>query len=135
MRENETLRDILKKCLDNGYNPKELLSDVFNIIDNTIDSGKVKYVLYCGSYGGFGYSNEFKEYMKDHIDDRDTDKREIYNYIEEFAKFLNISIDEALKRASGDYCKLYVKKVPKHREYIIHEYDGAERVEILKDFC
>jgi hypothetical protein len=134
MNEKNLLKDILKKCLNNGYNPKELLSDVFNIIDKELDSNEVKYILYCGSYGGFDYSKEFKEYIKNYHSNTYFE-REMYSYIEEFAKFLNISIDEALKRASGDYCKLKVKTIPKHREYIIHEYDGAESIEILKDFC
>jgi hypothetical protein len=71
------------------------------------------------SYGSFNYSKEFKEYIKNYYNNTYFE-REMY---------------EALKRASGYYCKLKVKTIPKHREYISHEYDGAESVEILKDFC
>jgi hypothetical protein len=125
----------LKQCIHMGMSPKLLLQKVFDTIDKELDFGEKKMVLYCGSYGGFGYSEEFTQYMeKYHEDAFSDDEREIYNYIEEFTTFLNISIEEALKRASGKYCELYVKTVPKHRDYKIHEYDGCEYVEILNDF-
>lgn len=132
----EHLEEVVKLCIHMGISPKEIYLKVFNIIDQEIDVGEVKHVLYCESYGGYGYSKEFITFLKNHIlnDDLDDDDREIYPHIIKFAQSLNISIDEALKKASGDYCKLAVKIVPKHREYIIHEYDGAESVEILNDF-
>lgn len=132
----------IRQFINMRYSPKLLLQKVFDTIDKELDVGEKKMVLYCGSYGGYGYSKEFTEYMKTHkkLTEDDLDslflerEREIYYYIEQFAKFLNVSIEEALQKASGDYCKLYVEILPKHREYKIHEYDGCERIEILKDF-
>jgi hypothetical protein len=130
----------IKQCIHMGYSPKLLLQKVFDTIDKELDFGEKKMVLYCGSYGGYGYSQKFQDYMKEYHNDElqihklSDNEREVFHYIEQFAKFLNISIEEALKKASGDYCKLYVKIVPKHRDYKIHEYDGSEYVEILNDF-
>lgn len=132
----DQLEKVVKLCIHMGTSPNEVYRTVFNIIDKEIDFGEVKHVLYCASYGGYGYSNEFKAFLKRYqkdIDENDDD-REVYPYIVQFTKSLNLTIDEALKRASGDYCKLAVKVVPKHRKYTIHEYDGAESVQILKDF-
>lgn len=130
----EQLEEVVKLCIHMGTSPKEIYRKVFNIIDKEIDVGEVKHVLYCASYGGYGYSEEFKTFLEERKLEDDSDDREIYPYIIKFAESLNISIDEALKKASGKYCELAFKIVPKHREYIIHEYDGAESVEILKDF-
>lgn len=130
----EDLEEVVKLYIHMGTSPKEIYRKVFNIIDKEIDVGEVKHVLYCASYGGYGYSEEFKTFLEERKLEDDSDDREIYPYIIEFAESLNISIDEALKKASGDYCELAVKIIPKHRKYIIHEYDGAESVEILKDF-
>jgi hypothetical protein len=136
----EQLEKVVKLCIHMGTPPKEVYRTVFNIIDKEIDFGEVKYVLYCKSFGGYGYSDEFSQFLHQHYnnnnnDESDTDSdREIYSYIILFAQSLNVSINEALKKASGDYCKLAVQIVPKHRKYTIHEYDGAESVQILKDF-
>lgn len=131
----ENLEEVVKSCIHMGISPKDIYLKVFNIIDKEIDVGEVKHVLYCASYGGYGYSEEFKTFLDQHqLMLTCGDDREIYPYIIKFAQSLNISIDEALTKASGKYCKLAVKIVPKHREYIIHEYDGAESVEILNNF-
>ena len=139
----------IRQCIHMGYSPKRLLANVFDTIDKELDFGEVKYVLYCGAYGGYNYSTEFTDYIKKYHnkslegvfykDDLELGTetlggREVYNYMEDFAKFLKIPVEEALERASGNYCKLKVKRVPKHRAYRIHEYDGCENVEILKDF-
>jgi hypothetical protein len=128
----EQLERVVKLCIHMGISPKEMYLSVFNIIDKEIDAGEVKYVLYCKSYGGYGYSNEFQEFLKEKQCNKND--REIYEYIVLYADSLNLSINEALKKASGDYCKLDVKVIPKHRKYIIREYDGFENVEILQDF-
>jgi hypothetical protein len=119
-----------------GTSPRELYHAVFNIIDKEVDFGEVKHVLYCKSYGGYDYSDEFKTFLEKHVSRVDLDElnREIYPYIIQFAESTNLSINEALKRASGDYCKLTVKVVPRHRKYIIREYDGCESVQVLNDF-
>ena len=101
-----------------------------------MDSGEKKRILYCGSYGGYGYSDEFIEYIEKYhsIEELRDNNREVYHYIEQFAEFLKIPVSEALQRASGKYCKLKIKEVPKHREYTIHEYDGSEYIEVLNEF-
>lgn len=139
----------IRQCIHMGYSPKKLLHNVFNTIDKEINFGEKKYVLYCGSYGGYNYSKEFIKYLDEYhnkklkgyffsedleIGTDDLEGREIYHYITQFAEFLNVSVEEALEKASGNSCNLEVKKVPKHRSYKIHEYDGAENVEVLQDF-
>lgn len=142
----------VRQSIHMGYSPKKLLKNVFDTIDKELDFGEKKMVLYCGAYGGYNYSKEFAEFIKNYNNKKldgffykddlelgterldETNDREVYHYIEEFAKFLKITPEEALERASGSYCKLRVKAVPKHRDYRIHEYDGCENVEILKDF-
>ena len=146
---NEILHYIVKQNIRDGESPSQLLKDIFNTIDNILDTGKKTAVLYCTCFGGFGYSDEFCPFIKntfnvytldaifeDHIADDMTinHSREIYPYIEAFAQHLNVSIDEALRRASGKYCKLAIKWVPAHRKYRIDEYDGAESVTVLNDF-
>lgn len=129
------LKQWIRKYIRMGYSPKLLLEIVFNTIDKELESGEKKIVLYCGSYGGYDYSDEFLDYMKKyHNVEILQNNREIYHYIQQFAEFLKITIPEALQRASGKYCKLQVKEVPKYREYTIHEYDGNEYIEILNDF-
>lgn len=130
----EHLEEVIKTCIHMGASPKQIYLKVFNIIDKQIDIGEVKHVLYCASYGGYGYSEEFERFLNQYQYTYENDREYIYPYIIKFAQSLNISIDEAIKRASGNYCTLAVEIVPKHREYIIHEYDGAEKVEILNDF-
>jgi hypothetical protein len=107
----EQLERVVKLCIHMGISPKEMYLSVFNIIDKEIDAGEFLKEKQCNK-----------------------NDREIYEYIILYADSLNLSIDEALKRASGDYCKLDVKVIPKHRKYIIREYDGFENVEILQDF-
>lgn len=154
----ELLEKSIQKCIRDGYSPALLLKNIFATIDKELGDDEFRYVLYCGSFGGFGYSKEFIDYLKnnnmklnsnyeydyDYCRSKDTGRedgmtvipnsREIYHHIEHFAEFLNISVNEALKRASAKYCELEVEKVPKYRSYRINEYDGAENVEILNDF-
>jgi hypothetical protein len=135
------LKNIIKEYLEDT-NPNELFKTIFNIMDKELDKNEIKHVVYNGAFGGYGYSEEFIKYMEDNryndiinISQYRYDKREyVYKYIKKFALFLNITNEQALKRASGKYAKLYVKEVPKHRKYKIEEYDGNEAVIILNDF-
>lgn len=156
----ELVEKSIQKCIRDGYSPALLLKNIFATIDKELCNDEFRYILYCRSFGGFSYSKEFIDYLRnnnmklnsnyEYDYDRSKDSgceikedggmtvipnsREIYHYIEQFAEFLNISVNEALKRASAKYCELEVEKVPKYRSYRINEYDGAENVEILNDF-
>jgi hypothetical protein len=131
---------LVKQCISKGYSPKKLLEQVFETIDKEIDNGKTNNVLFCASYGGFGLSNEFYEYQRQnpqldaqlsHV--RNYREKE-YFFIEKMASDMNITLEEALKKSSDEYCDLDVWSVPKHRLYTIREYDGQESIQVLKDF-
>lgn len=153
----ELVEKSIQKCIRDGYSPSLLLKNIFATIDKELCNDEFRYVLYCRSFGGFSYSKEFIDYLRnnnmklnsnyeyDYYNSKAKEEeeknmtvirnsREIYHYIEQFAEFLNVPVNEALKRASGKYCELAVEKVPKYRSYRINEYDGAENVEILNDF-
>lgn len=144
---HEVLKSAVRQCIAEGHSPSKIHEDTFSIIDNQIDSGDVIHVLYNTCYGGFGFSDEFLKYVEDiedkcngnthneDIEDKCDSKREsYYQYIKSFAESKNITIEEALAAASGQYCQLAVKAVPRHRKYTIHEYDGTEWVEVLREF-
>lgn len=139
----------IRTCIHLGKSPKKLYKQIFNIVDKEINNGEVIKVLYNATYGGFGYSIEFAEFLKDKRDilleehfyknslefgTTKIDREDVYPFILEFAKFHNITESEALSRASGKYCKLEIKNVPVHRDYEIIEYDGCENVIIKNNF-
>lgn len=78
-------------------------------------------VLYNANYGGFHYSNEFKELYKQRWGKPIFNKRhgkKVYDIYEELGS----------ERSSGKYCKIEVDWIPKNVQFKIEEYDGLETV-------
>lgn len=134
------LKSAIQELIDKGVSPKQLQSEIFNIIDCMINDKEVIHVLYNKCYGGFSFSEDFLKHVKDNMEgetrsgDDDDAREHFYKYLVSFRKMNNITMEEALVAASGKYCQLAVEQVPKHRKYFIHEYDGSEWIEILKEF-
>jgi hypothetical protein len=162
-KELQNLLGLIKKnirtCIHMNYSPKKLQNELNKVIEDEINMGEHKKILYNACFGGFSYSKEFANFIKekhnkllsnqfygdrleytdssDESDDSiidDMNRENIYPYIVEFAKFLNITETEALLKASGRYSELKVQNVPAHKEYTINEYDGCENVKILDTF-
>jgi len=80
-------------------------------------------VIFNNCYGGYGYSDAFKEYLTEHPEIRnghDDDRT-------------NLAIIELLKIRgsqwiSSPYAKLDIDYVPVEYGYEIEEYDGAETI-------
>jgi hypothetical protein len=135
---DDTLYDIIfqqsiKMYLKNGHSPNKLLNNIYNLIDKEINTNETKMILYNACYGGFGFSRDFSDFAKSHGEDLTNDREDSYYYIELYAKHYNITINQALEQASGEYSKLKVKEIPIYKNYRIHEYDGNENIEILND--
>jgi hypothetical protein len=135
---NSELEQWIVNSIDKGISPNKLLQDIFSIIDKKLkldNSNEYKQVLYCDMYGGFYYKQEFKDFVRLHFNVRlNSNHREVYDYIEAYAQFLNISIEEVLEKLSTPYFKLYLYHVPKHRAYRIISHNASEYVEILREF-
>jgi hypothetical protein len=77
-------------------------------------------VLINTCYGGFGFSDEFKQfYGIDDYDDWSRDNQDLIQKAEQFG----------LKKASGPFSKLEIVQVPDGCDYSIHEYDGTECID------
>ncbi|KAJ3037925.1 hypothetical protein HDV00_001204 [Rhizophlyctis rosea] len=57
---DQVLRSAVLQLLRNGRQPQAILNDVFEIIDEELDTGESKLVLYNTCYGGFRFSDEFE---------------------------------------------------------------------------
>lgn len=73
--------------------------------------------MFCGSYGGFGYSKRFQEWVKTH-ENVDTSA---------------LAVAFGLKNAAEKYCLLRLIFVPRYATCSFSEYDGLE-TPVMK-FC
>jgi hypothetical protein len=78
-------------------------------------------ILLNRCYGGFGFSDEFIEFLKSHgitkhngLDVR-TDER-----------IIDLAMEFGLEKASGPRAKLKIREIPPFYEYEVDEYDGQE---------
>jgi hypothetical protein len=110
------------------------LQNVFTTIDKEIDCGEVKYVLYNEKSLDYSYSHEFITFLQNHYPTIKPSNREILHCIDHFANLQNVSLIDALAKASGINCTLRVEIVPKHKHYIISKCGGRERVAIQNEF-
>ena len=126
----EQLRETLLQ-LTSQHSPQQIMSECHKVlikhIDNSAEDVKIP-ILYCAQYGGFGFSDEFLEFLGlDFI----VDGRDLYEDVLRFGRSLEPCKDPlklGLERASGRHCTLAVAYVRKTRGYNITEYDGKERV-------
>lgn len=81
----------------------------------------MKKVLICASYGGFGFSDEFINHMKQFPQYNKDLSRDDQFLVEQAEQF-------GLKKASGFLCELEIQHIPDGVEYSIHEYDGYEHI-------
>jgi hypothetical protein len=84
-------------------------------------------VLYCASYGGFGFSETFWNHLANK-----------FNFELNANPWQSVPTDDntlaeeaiafGLKEASGDCCRLAVEEIPDELSYYKSEYDGSETV-------
>jgi hypothetical protein len=130
----EALIKAVRHAIHVGASPNELLQNVFTTIDKEIDFGEVQYVLYNGKSLDYSYSHDFITFLQNHYPTVEPTNREILHCIQQFANIQNSNLIDALAIAAGENCKLLVKVVPKHRQYVISKIDGCEKVDILQAF-
>lgn len=133
------LKSIINQLLDYNFNPSELLNFVFNTIDNYIDKKETKKVLYATNQYGFLLSDDFYDFVKvyyPHININYLSSviRERYDIVEHFARFYDISIEEALHILSYESCCIKVCEIPKHRAFKIISRNNSEYILVLKEF-
>ncbi len=84
-------------------------------------------VLINRCYGGFGFSEEFENHMKEKYP-------HLYENTDEFIDpRVGVYAEEAvafgLDKASGPFADLYADEIPDGVLYDIHEYDGMEYIQ------
>lgn len=80
-------------------------------------------VIYNSCYGGYSYSDDFKKYLEEHPEIKETCKDDR----------TNLTIIELLKSKgsewiSGPCAKLDIKYIPRDYGYEVEDYDGYESI-------